>query len=50
MKKGVLLINLGTPDSPKVKDVRKYLIEFLMDNRVIDIPGLIRFFLVNFII
>jgi ferrochelatase len=47
---GVLLINLGTPDSPSVKDVRKYLFEFLNDPRVIDIPLIARFFLVNFII
>ncbi|MGB5848059.1 MAG: ferrochelatase [Ignavibacteriaceae bacterium] len=47
---GVLLINLGTPDSPSVKDVRKYLFEFLNDPRVIDIPAILRFFLVNFII
>jgi len=46
----VLLINLGTPDSPSTKDVRKYLIEFLNDPRVIDIPTITRFFLVNFII
>jgi len=46
----VLLINLGTPDSPSTKDVRKYLIEFLNDPRVIDIPVITRFFLVNFII
>lgn len=50
MKTGVLLVNLGTPDSPSVKDVRKYLFEFLNDPRVIDIPSVIRFFLVNFII
>jgi ferrochelatase len=49
-KVGVLLINLGTPDSPSVKDVRKYLYEFLNDPRVIDIPAILRFFLVNFII
>ncbi len=49
-KTGVLLINLGTPDSPSVKDVRKYLFEFLNDPRVIDIPAVARFFLVNFII
>ena len=49
-KTGVLLVNLGTPDSPSVKDVRKYLLEFLNDPRVIDIPSAIRFFLVNFII
>ena len=44
MKKGILLINLGSPDSTKVKDVRKYLDEFLMDERVIDIPYWKRFF------
>ena len=49
-KTGVLLINLGTPDSPSVKDVRKYLFEFLNDPRVIDISPIARFFLVNFII
>ena len=38
MKKGVLLVNLGSPDSPEPKDVKKYLGEFLMDERVIDIP------------
>src|SRR5690625_5600868 len=36
---GVLLINLGSPDSPAVPDVRKYLIEFLLDPRVMDIPA-----------
>ena len=50
MKTGVLLIQLGTPDSPSVKDVRKYLSEFLNDPRVIDIPAVARFFLVNGII
>jgi len=50
MKSAVLLIQLGTPDSPSVKDVRKYLSEFLNDPRVIDIPALARFFLVNGII
>jgi ferrochelatase len=49
-KKGVLLVNLGTPDSPSVKDVRKYLREFLMDKYVIDLPYLTRWFLVNVII
>lgn len=49
-KTAVLLINLGTPDSPSVKDVRKYLFEFLNDPRVIDIPAIARFILVNFII
>lgn len=49
-KIGVLLINLGTPDSPSVSDVRKYLSEFLNDPRVIDIPWLLRKILVNIVI
>ena len=49
-KTGVLLVNLGTPDSPSVPDVRKYLREFLMDKRVVDIPAPIRWALVNLII
>jgi len=47
---GVLIINLGTPDSPAVTDVRKYLREFLMDSRVIDIPFYKRWPLINFVI
>ena len=46
----VLLIQLGTPDSPKTSDVRRYLSEFLNDPRVIDIPWLARKILVNGII
>ncbi|MBI2258477.1 MAG: ferrochelatase [Flavobacteriia bacterium] len=46
----VLLIQLGTPDSPSVSDVRKYLSEFLNDPRVIDLPWLARKLLVNGII
>jgi ferrochelatase len=49
-KTGVLLINLGTPDSPSLKDVRSYLSQFLNDRRVIDIPWLWRKILVNVII
>lgn len=49
-KKGILLVNLGTPDSPEVKDVRKYLDQFLMDERVIDIPAFNRTLLVKGII
>ncbi len=49
-KTTVLLINLGTPNSPSVKDVRSYLKEFLNDKRVIDIPWLLRKILVNLII
>lgn len=43
-------MNLGSPDSPEVKDVRRYLNEFLMDERVIDIPYLLRLLLVKGII
>ncbi len=49
-KTGVLLVNLGTPDSPSVSDVRSYLSQFLNDPRVIDIPWLARKILVNLII
>lgn len=49
-KTGVLLIQLGTPDSPSTSDVRRYLSEFLNDPRVIDIPWLARKILVNGII
>lgn len=49
-KKGVLLVNLGTPDSPETKDIRKYLDQFLMDERVIDIPKFKRTLLVKGII
>lgn len=49
-KVGILLINLGTPKSPEVRDVRNYLREFLTDNRVIDLPFLQRTLLVNLII
>lgn len=48
--RGALLVNLGSPDSTKVKDVKKYLGEFLMDKRVIDVPYLLRLFLVKGII
>jgi protoporphyrin/coproporphyrin ferrochelatase len=50
MKTVVLLINLGTPESPKTRDVRRYLTEFLNDKRVIDLPWLWRKILVNLII
>lgn len=49
-KKGILLVNLGTPNSPSTEDVRKYLKEFLMDERVIDIPAFNRTLLVKGII
>lgn len=50
MKRGIVLMNLGSPDSTDVKDVRRYLNEFLMDERVIDMPFITRFFLVRGII
>lgn len=46
-RKAVLLVNLGSPDSPSVPDVRRYLREFLMDGRVLDAPWPIRFGIVN---
>lgn len=49
-KKGILLVNLGTPDSPETKDVRKYLDQFLMDERVVDISKFKRTLLVKGII
>lgn len=49
-KTGVLLVNVGTPDSTSTGDVRKYLREFLMDKRVIDIPFISRWFLINLIV
>ena len=48
--KGALLINLGSPDSPDPKDVKRYLAEFLMDERVIDVSKTLRTFLVKGII
>lgn len=47
MKQGVLLVNLGSPDSPSAGDVRRYLREFLMDGRVLDVPYFLRFAIVN---
>lgn len=48
--KAVLLVNLGSPDSPSVPDVRRYLREFLMDGRVLDVNWFIRFCIVHFAI
>ncbi|HEY1717973.1 MAG TPA: ferrochelatase [Verrucomicrobiae bacterium] len=50
MSKGILLVNLGSPDSTSVGDVRRYLNEFLMDGRVIDTPWLLRRFVVGMIL
>ena len=49
-KTAVILINVGTPDEPTVKAVRRYLSEFLNDRRVIDIPLVLQKILVNLII
>ena len=45
-KIGYLFVNLGSPDSPEVPDVRRYLAQFLMDKYVIDVPLILRFFVV----
>jgi protoporphyrin/coproporphyrin ferrochelatase len=47
---GILLINTGSPDSPEVPDVRRYLKQFLSDPRVIDIAPLARWLLLNLVI
>lgn len=49
-KSSILLINLGTPNSPNLQSIKKYLKEFLMDRRVIALPFWIRWILVNMII
>lgn len=46
-KRGILLVNLGSPDSPSEADVRRYLNQFLMDPRVLDSPWLVRRFVVS---
>ena len=46
-KKGLIIINLGSPESYSVKDVKIYLREFLMDEKVIDVPPIIRSILVK---
>jgi len=50
MKRAALLVNLGSPDSPSVPHVRRYLREFLMDGRVLDVNPIARFFIVHFAI
>ncbi len=47
---GLILLNLGTPDSTSTADVRRYLREFLSDPRVIDLPAPARWLLLNFVI
>ena len=48
--KGILLINLGTPDNLELSSIKKYLKEFLSDDYVVDLPKIIQKILVNFII
>lgn len=50
MKRGLLLINLGTPNRDDVSAVKTYLREFLTDKRVIDLPALMRYILVYLLI
>tara|TARA_B110001454_G_C12723232_1_gene435998 strand:- start:2823 stop:3863 length:1041 start_codon:yes stop_codon:yes gene_type:complete len=50
MKMGVILNNIGSPDAPDTKSVRRYLREFLMDPGVIELPFIFRFILVYLII
>ena len=47
IKKVILFVNLGSPKSPEIDDVKVYLKEFLMDKYVIDSPYLLRWFIVN---
>ena len=47
---GVLLVNLGTPDAPTPRAVRRYLKEFLSDRRVVEIPKLVWWPILNLII
>jgi ferrochelatase len=49
-KIGVLVCNLGTPESYQTKDVRKFLRQFLSDGRVVEIPKIIWWFILNLII
>ena len=50
LKKGLLLINLGTPDAPTTGAVRRYLRQFLSDPRVIDLNPIARWLLLNLVI
>ncbi len=49
-RSGLLLINLGTPESPEPSDVRTYLREFLSDPRVLDLPAWRRWLVLNLLI
>jgi len=47
---GVLLVNIGTPEAPRTREVRKYLRQFLSDPRVLDISPIVRAFVLNLMI
>ena len=49
-KRGVILCNLGTPDAPQTTELRRYLKEFLSDPRVVEVPRLLWWIILNFII
>jgi ferrochelatase len=49
-KRGILLVNVGTPDGPSVPEVRRYLAEFLSDPHIIKVPAPVRWLLLNAII
>ena len=49
-KVGILVTNLGTPDAPETGDVRRYLKEFLSDPRVVEVPRLLWWFILNLVI
>jgi ferrochelatase len=49
-KKGVILCNLGTPDAPYARELRRYLKEFLSDPRVVEVPRLLWWLILNLVI
>ena len=49
-KTGLLLVNLGTPDATDKKSMRRYLKQFLSDRRVIEVPRLLWWLILNLII
>ena len=49
-KTGVIITNLGTPDAPETSALKRYLREFLSDPRVVEVPRLIWWFILNLVI
>ena len=49
-RQGILLCNLGTPDAPRPTELRRYLKEFLSDPRVVELPRLLWWMILNLII